>query len=119
RLSEPEVAEADGAERDEALEDGSLVDEELHRLVDGELQDVVDALVLVRHLHDLVVEALAAALVAQHLDVGEELHVDRDRAGALARVAAAAGGVEGEVPGGDAVQLRERGLGEKLADLVP
>src|SRR5438270_1607966 len=117
RLAEAEVAEADRAERGELPEDGALVDEEAHRLVDGHLEDVVHVLLVIRHLHDLLVEASAAALLADDLHVREKLHVDADRAGALALLATAASGVEREHSGSDAIQLRAGRLGEQLADL--
>jgi hypothetical protein len=118
-LPEAEIAETDRAEGVEALEQSATGHEELRGLVHGQLQDVVDVLSLERDLHDLLAEAAAVALVADHFHVGEELHVDRDYARALTRLAAAAVGVEREHARGDAVQLRAGRLGQELPDLVP
>ena len=119
RLAESQIAEADGAERGEPLHDGALVDEKLHRFIDGHRQDLPDVSSFVLHLHDLFAEAAAVAFFADHFDVGEELHVDGLRAGAFAGVAASARGVEREHAGRDAVELRGRRLRHQLADLVP
>ena len=59
-------------------------------------------------LERLGVEALPAADVARHLDVGEELHLDGLHAGAAARLAAAALHVEREPPARVAARLRLR-----------
>ena len=50
--------------------------------------------------------------------VGEELHVDRERSLAFARLATAAGLIETEMPRPKVANLRIDGFGEKLADLV-
>src|SRR5438045_2934015 len=64
RLAETEIAEADGAEGGELFQDGALVDEEAHRLVDGHVEDLVDVAALVLDLHHLLAEAAAVALLA-------------------------------------------------------
>src|SRR6185369_7448442 len=119
RLPEAEIAETDGAERGELLQDGALVDEELCRLVDREVEDLVDVFSFVADLHHLLAEAAAVALFADHFDVGQELHVDLYRAGAFADLAATPFDVEREHAGGHAVQLRRRRLRQQLADVVP
>ena len=73
--------------------------EELHRVVDVHRQHVADALLAPQHRERLGVEAPAAAHVAQHLHVGQEAHLDGLHALAFARLAAPAGGVEGEAAG--------------------
>ena len=60
----------------------------------------MDVLAPVVHLQHAALVALALALLAHQLDVGQELHLDRDGAVALAGLAAAAGDVEAEVPDG-------------------
>ena len=75
-----------------------MILEELGGLLDGHLEDVVDVLAAVADLERLVVEALAAAVVADDLDVRQELHRHRLHAGARAALAATAVDVEGEAP---------------------
>ena len=72
-----------------------------------------------QHRERLGVEAPPAAHVAQHLHVRQEAHLDRLHALALAGLAAAAGGVEGEAAGGVAADARLGGAGVDAADLVP
>ncbi len=76
---------------------------------------------LSRYLHDkgFRVEARAVAGFAQGLHIGQEAHLHPGHALALAGLAAAALGVEGEAPGAPAVDARILGLGVELADIVP
>ena len=92
--------------------------EELDRLVDRHLQHVGDGLALEADLERLAVVALAVALLAGHVDVGQEVHLDLDLAVALAGLAAAALDVEAEAAGLVAARSRLLGLGEELADVV-
>ena len=93
--------------------------EELGRLVDGHVQDVGDRLVLVTDLQGLPVVAGAVADLAGDVDVGQEVHLDLERAVALAGLAASALDVEGETPGSVAAHLRLGHGREDLADVVP
>src|SRR5437879_705056 len=61
----------------------------------------------------------SAAYVTQHLDVGEEAHLDGLHALACARLAAPAGGVEREAARGVAADARLGGAGVDAADVVP
>ena len=61
-------------------------------------------------------EARAFAIVADEFDIGQELHFDGDGAIALTGFAAAAGDVEGKVPGGVAAFFGIAGGGEDAAD---
>ena len=69
-------------------------------------------------LEHLRLEPLAVALIARHEDVGEELHLDPHLAFALARFAAAARHVEGEVARRQPARTRILGGGKQLADRV-
>ena len=60
--------------------------------------------------------ARALAFLADQLHVGQELHLHRDGAIALADFAAAAGHVEGKMAGGVAALLGFAGGGEEAAD---
>ena len=70
--------------------------EVLLRLVDAHLQHLGDVLALVADPQRRVVEALAAADLAGHVDVGEEVHLHQLHPVALARLAAPALDVEAE-----------------------
>src|ERR1700737_36568 len=58
------------------------------------------------------------ALLADQLDVGEKLHLDRNRTVTLASVAAAAGNVEGEVSRAETAFLGLRQRSKQIADAV-
>src|SRR6267143_39383 len=58
------------------------------------------------------------ALLADQLDVGEKLHLDRNRAVTLASLAAAAGNVEREVSRAETAFLGLRQRGKQIADRV-
>src|SRR5678815_4799794 len=64
----------------------------------------------------LAVVAASLALLARHVDVREEMHLDRDDAVPLACLAAAALDVEGEAAGTEAAGLGFRQHREQLAD---
>src|SRR5262245_64073375 len=69
-------------------------------------------------VEDRRLEPGAFALLADQLDVGQELHLDRDRAVALAHVAPPARDVEREVAGVVAPRLGLAHRGEGFADRV-
>ena len=75
----------------------AVLREELHSLVDGHIKHVVDVLPLVAHLQHIGLEALAVTRLALEHEVGHKLHLHRHGAFALALLAAAALGVEGEM----------------------
>ena len=93
--------------------------EELGGLLDRHVEDLGDVLALVVHLERLAVVPRALADLARHVDVGQEVHLDLDRAVARARLAAPALDVEREPPGPVAAHLRLVGGGEELAHVVP
>ena len=88
------------------------------RLLDGHVEHVGDALALELHLQRLAVVALAVALLAGHVDVGQEVHLDLDLPVAAADLAAPALDVEGEAPRLVAARARLLGLREQVADHV-
>ena len=92
--------------------------EELERLLDRHLEHVGDRLALEADLERLAVVALAVALLARHVHVGQEVHLDLDLPVAAAHLAAPALDVEREAPRLVAARPRLLGLGEQLADLV-
>ena len=117
-LAEPDVAEADVDDRLHVPGDDGLVGEEGQGLLAAHLEDVGDVLALEGDVEGVAVVAGALAHLARHVDVGQEVHLDLDRAVAGARLAPAAGHVEAEPAGQVAADLRLLGLGEQLADVV-
>ena len=100
RLPEAQIAQSYVVEHAQARRDLRMRGEERERLAHGHLQHVVDTFVLAPHLEHAALVARAAALFAHQLHVGEEAHLDRHRAVALARLAAPARNVERKMPGG-------------------
>ena len=92
--------------------------EERQRLLDRHVEHVGDALALEAHLERLAVVALAVALLARDVDVGQEVHLDLDLAVAAADLAAPALDVEAEAARLVAARARLLGLGEEVADHV-
>ena len=88
------------------------------RLLDGHVQHVGDRPALEAHLERLAVVALAVALLAGHVHVGQEVHLDLDLAVAAADLAAAALDVEREPPRLVAPRARLLGARVELADVV-
>ena len=90
RLPEPHVAEPDVDERLHVPGDGRLVGEELERLLARQVEHLGDVLALERDVERVAVVARALADLARHVHVGQEVHLDLDRAVARARLAPAA-----------------------------
>src|SRR5882724_8544582 len=78
----------------------------------------MDILAAIANLKNFRLVARAFALLADQLHVGEELHLDGDRAVALTDLATASGDVEGEVPGAEAALLGLRSRGKDFTDGV-
>ena len=88
------------------------------RLAHGHLQHVVNILLLVAHVEHAALVARAAALLADQFHVGQKAHFHGHGAVALARFAAAAGNIEGKMPGSEPALFRFRRGGENFADGV-
>ena len=95
-LSEREVPEPDVLHELERVRDRGHGGEELHRLVHLHLEHVADRAALPPDVERFGVEALARARLAEHLHVGEEVHLHRAQPLARADGAGALGLVEGE-----------------------
>ena len=119
RLPEAHVAQADVDQRAQVTRDRGDRREELGGLLDRHVQHVRDRLALVVHLEGLPVVPGAVAHLARDVDVGQEVHLDLDRAVAGAGLAAPTLDVEREPARLVAAHLRLGGGGEELADLVP
>ena len=119
RLAEPDVAQSHLHERVQIAGDGRVRLEEAGRLLDGHVQHVGHGFAVVFDLQRLAVVAPAVAFLAFHVDVGQEVHLDLQRAVAMAGLAAAALDVEREAARSVAAHLRLGGFGEQRADLIP
>src|SRR4051794_5380543 len=117
-LAETHIPEADVDQCLELPRDRRLRLEELERLLGRHVEHVGDALALPEDVERVAVVAGALAHLTRYVHVGEEVHLDLDRAVALARLAAAALHVEREAPGQIAAHLRFLRAGEERADLV-
>ena len=89
--------------------------EELHALVNGHFEYVVNGLALVVYLERFAVVALALADLAGNVDIREEVHFYLDDAVALAGLTASASHVEGKSSGGISPCLSIGSFCEKLA----
>ena len=118
RLAQPDVAQPDVDQRLHVAGDGRLVGEELERLLAAHVEHVGDVLVLERDVERVAVVAGALAHLARHVHVGQEVHLDLDRAVARAGLAATAADVEAEPARQVAADLGLVGLREQLADVV-
>ena len=118
RLAEPDVSEPDVDERLHVARDARLVGEEVDRLGDRHVEHVGDVLALELDVERVAVVPGALAHLARHVHVGQEVHLDLQRAVAGARLAAAALDVEAEPARHVAAHLRLVGRGEQLADAV-
>src|SRR5207245_1737995 len=94
------------------------VDEKRERFANRQLQNFVNILAVIADFQNAALDARAAALFADQLDVREKLHFHGNRAVSLAGFAAAAGNVEGKMTGSIAAALRIRRVGKNVADSV-
>ena len=118
-LTEAHVAQAHLHERVEVAGDARDRREELCGLRDRHVEHVRDGLALVLDLQGFAVVASAMADLAGYVHVGQEVHLDLQRAVALTGLAASALHIEGEASRTVATHLRLLCFGKKLADLVP
>ena len=117
-LAEADIAEADFVEDVELVDDARVSGEVGEGFLDGHVENVVDVLAFVFDVEDGGFVTGCVAFFAGEFDVGEELHFYGDGAVALADVAAAAGDVEGEAAGGEALAFGVGLGGEEGADVV-
>src|SRR5690606_1446353 len=116
-LTEREVAEAEVRQGLEAAADLGDVTDGVDRLVDGEAEEVREGESVAEDLLRLGRVARAAAVRAGDVDVGQEVDVEGDLAGAVAARAGEGPGVVGEVRGGEPAALRLVGRGVGLAEV--
>ena len=115
-LAEVDVAEPDPVQRLQFVMDPRLVLEDGERVLDGELEHLADVHPTEPDVERLAIIALPAALLAGHVHVGEEVHLDLHEAVPLTGLAAPPLHVEGEAARAVPTELGLRHLGEELAD---
>jgi hypothetical protein len=117
-LAQPQVAEPHFLEHLEPTLQHRLGGEEVHRLVHRLLQHLADVAALVGDLEHVGPVPPALALLAGHVHVLDEVHLELLETVALAGLAAAAGHVEREGAGAEPERLGARQPGEEPPDLV-
>ena len=76
RLAYLDIAETNVLDGLDLVEDIGHVLEELHSLVDGHIEHIGNRLTFVAHLEGFAVITFAMTILARHLDVGQEIHLD-------------------------------------------
>src|SRR6185437_10200078 len=94
RLSQPEVAQTDIIKHAQLVRDLGHVAKESQRLMDSQVQHLMNVLAAIAHVEDLLLEPRAFAFFADEFYVREELHLDSNGAVALTNFTATAGHVE-------------------------
>src|SRR5271157_1133580 len=117
-LAQAQVAEAHLVQHANPGADLAHAGEKNQRLPHRHLEHVVNALSLVEHFQDARLKTATTAFLAHQFDVGQELHLYRHGAVALAGLAAAAGNIEREVAGTIAALASLRRGGKHLANGV-
>src|SRR5690554_5791564 len=118
RLPESHIAEADVDERLHIAVDRLDGFEELSSLLDGHLEHLCDVLALVMDGQRVAVVPLSVTNLAVDVHVGQEVHLDLDRAVTRARLATTALDVEAETTREIAAHLRFGSLAEQRADAI-
>src|SRR4029078_9576600 len=116
RLPALDVAETDVLQCAQLVGDRRKVLEERQRLIDRQVEDLRDRLAPIQDVECFAVVAPALALFASDIYVRQKVHLDRNDAVALTRLAAAALDVERKTSRLEAARLRFRHHREQLAD---
>ena len=119
RLAQSNVAQAHIVQRLELTRQARQVLEKLERLVDRHIEHVVHVFAAVCHLQGLAVIAHAAAHLARHINIGQEVHLDFDLAITFARLAAATAHIEAEAARRIAARLRLLRARKQRANVIP
>src|SRR5690348_6611185 len=89
RLAQPQVTEADVRQHFQLAHQAPVVRKEGQRLLNGELQDLVNVQAVIPDIQDAALEPRPFAFLAHQFHVGEKLHFDSDGSVTLAILAAA------------------------------
>src|SRR5262249_32923803 len=101
----------------EALDDLRMRPEKRSRIVDGEIEHLVNVKPTVANGEDRALKAASLARLALHFEVGHEVHLDGNGSGASTSFAAAPGEIEGKVFCLDFLTRGFRRRGEHLSNL--
>src|SRR4051812_46598485 len=118
RLAETDIIEADVEQKLQFCLNFSLAAEECECLAGRHVEHLGNVAAAIFHVEHGSAVALAVAFGAFHVYVGHELHVDRQKAVAMASFASAAFDVEAEVTGGKVSRARVDLFGKQRADRV-
>src|SRR5205814_8641391 len=118
RMPMGRVTEPKADKRRNESGDRALVGEELERLLAREVAHLSYVLALERDVERVAVVASALAHLTRDVHIGQEVHLDLDRAVACTRLAAASLDVEREPARLVTTHPRFLGLAEQLADGV-
>src|SRR5580700_466501 len=118
RLPEPQISQTNFFQHAQLVGKLGHFGKKLERLFHREAQHLVNILSAVAHVEYLRFITSPFALFANEFDVGEKLHLNRNRAIALTSFAPPARNVERKVPRGEAALLGLRQRGKKFADDV-
>ena len=116
RLAEPQITEADVEQRVQFVRNARHISEKPRRFINRHVQDISDIFSFISDLERLAVVAAAAADLALHVNIGQEMHLDFDQSAALAILAAAAFHVETKPAGVVTAHPRSRQLRKQFAD---
>ena len=117
-LAKLEVAQTRFREETARGGKAGLSGKELRGLFGGEMKGIVDRFFPIPDGENLLFPAVAVALLATNVRGWEEVHLDADRAGAVAGWATTWPGIMGKVGGGEAGLLGLRQGGVKGAEFI-
>ena len=117
-LPQLDIAQAHVIEGPDLTADGGQVLKEIHCLLHGHVEDIVNVLIFIAHFQGLPVVALAVAHLAGNVHIRQEVHFDPVDTVAPAGFAAAALDIKGKAPFGITPGFGIRGGGKEVADHV-
>ena len=97
RLAQPQVTQPDVIQHAQTVRNLRHFAKERDRLAHRHAQHFVNVLAAITNVENLLFEPRSFALFTNQLDVGEKLHLHRDRAVALTNLATAARKIERKV----------------------
>src|SRR5207245_8643946 len=118
RLPQPQIAQSDLVEDLQLRGAPGRARGTRQGLAHREMKHLVDVPVAIAHFEHAALEARSTALLTDKFHISQELHLDGDRAVALARLTPPAGDVERESPRVIAALSGLRSRGKDFADRV-
>src|ERR1019366_4732038 len=118
RLPQPQISQPNFLQRPQLLRDLWHFRKKLQSFLNGEVQNFVNVLPAIPHVEHGWLIARPLTLLANQFDVGQELHLHRDRAVALACLTTPARNVERKMSRPESALLRLGQGSEQFADRV-